>query len=396
MLTGGRSAQVKKLRDVVGDLRGLMAKRMILMLALAGAVVAGLGFVKYRQIRAATQTVMEPPLEAVTTIVARQEKWPATLNVIGTMVAVHGVTVSADLPGTVARIAFDSGTSVNVGDVLVELDTRQERAQLAAMEAQRDLAHINFNRTQELVKQGVMAQMEYDNVAAQQKATEAQVGEIRATIARKTIRAPFSGILGIRQVNLGQYLAAGEAIVPLQALNPIYVNFSVPQEEGAKVRVGRTIRVTSNQAAGAGFTGRVTAIDSVVNEATRNVQLQATLANPGGKLRPGMFVQVELVMGANRPVIALPTTAINYAPYGDSVYIVTDLKDPNGKTYRGVRQQFVKLAGSHGDQVAVVSGINLGDEVVSSGVFKLRNGAAVQVNNKIQPGNNPAPKPEDS
>lgn len=373
-----------------------MAKRMILMLALAGVVVASLGFVKYRQIRAAAQTVMEPPPEAVTTIVARQEKWPATLNVIGTMVAVQGVTVSADLPGTVARIAFDSGKSVNAGDVLVELDTRQERAQLAAIEAQRDLAHINFARMQQLVKEGVVAQTEYDNATAQQKATDAQVGEIRATIARKTIRAPFSGILGIRQINLGQYLAAGEAIVSLQALNPIYVNFGVPQQEGAKVRVGRTIRVTSSDAAGAGFTGRVTAIDSVVNEATRNLQVQATLANPGGRLRPGMFVQVEMIVGADRPVIALPTTAINYAPYGDSVYVVSDLKDPAGHTYRGVRQQFVKLEGSRGDQVAVVSGVKPEDEVVSSGVFKLRNGAAVQVNNKVQPQNNPTPKPEDS
>jgi membrane fusion protein, multidrug efflux system len=373
-----------------------MAKRMILMLAVAGVVVAGLGFVKYRQIRAAAQTVMEPPPEAVTTIVASQEKWPATLNLIGTMVAVHGVTVSADLPGTVARIAFDSGKSVQAGDVLVELDTRQERAQLAAIEAQRDLAHINFARMQQLVKEGVVAQTEYDNAIAQQKATDAQVGEIRATIARKTIRAPFSGILGIRQINLGQYLAAGEAIVSLQALNPIYVNFGVPQQESGKVRVGRTIRVTSSEAASGGFAGRVTAIDSIVNEATRNLQVQATLANPGGRLRPGMFVQVEMIVGADRPVIALPTTAINYAPYGDSVYIVSDLKDPAGHTYRGVRQQFVKLAGSRGDQVAVVSGVKPGDEVVSSGVFKLRNGAAVQVNNKVQPQNNPRPQPEDS
>jgi membrane fusion protein (multidrug efflux system) len=373
-----------------------MAKRMILMLALVAVVVAGLGFVKYRQIQAAAKTVMQPPPEAVTTVVAKQEKWPATLSAIGSAVAVQGVTVSADLPGTVARIAFESGQSVKEGDVLVELDTRQERAQLANTEAQRDLAHINYNRTQELVKQGVIAQVEYDNVTSQQKVTEAQVGEIRATIARKTIRAPFSGILGIRQINLGQYLAAGEAIVPLQSLNPIYVNFNVPQQEGAKVQVGRTIRVTSNDAAGAAFTGRVTAIDSVVNEATRNLQVQATLANPGGKLRPGMFVQVEMVFGADRSVIALPTTAINYAPYGDSVYVVSDLKDPTGKTYRGVRQQAVKLGGSRGDQVAVVSGVKPGDEVVSSGVFKLRNGAAVQVNNKVQPENNPAPKPEDS
>jgi len=375
-----------------------MAKRMILMLAVAATLLGGLGFVKFRQIRTAVAqgAGFQPPPTAVTTIVAKQEKWPATLNVIGTAAAVQGVTVSADLPGTVARIAFDSGKAVNAGDVLVELDTRQERAQLAAMEAQRDLAHINFARMKQLVDEGVIARTEYDNATAQQKATDAQVGEIRATIARKTIRAPFSGILGIRQVNLGQYLSAGEAIVPLQSLNPIYVNFGVPQQTAAQARVGRTLRVSSNDVGGLTFAGRVTALDSVVNEATRNVQVQATLANPGGKLRPGMFVQVEITTGADRPVIALPTSAINYAPYGDSVFVVSDLKDPSGKTYRGVRQEFVKVEGSRGDQVAVVSGVKPGDEVVSSGVFKLRNGAAVQVNNKVQPGNNPAPKPEDS
>jgi membrane fusion protein (multidrug efflux system) len=195
---------------------------------------------------------------------------------------------------------------------------------------------------------------------------------------------------------LGQYLPAGQAIVPLQSLNPIYVNFGVPQQTALEARVGRTLLVSSNDVGGFKFAGRVTALDSVVNEATRNVQVQATLANPGGKLHPGMFVQVEITTGADRPVIALPITAINYAPYGDSVYVVSDMKDPSGKTYRGVRQQLVKLEGSRGDQVAVVSGVNPGDEVVSSGVFKLRNGAAVQVNNKVQPGNNPAPKPEDS
>jgi membrane fusion protein (multidrug efflux system) len=374
-----------------------MAKRMILMLALVAIVVAGLGFTKYRQIQTAVHaSAFQPPPEAVTTVVARQEKWPTTLNVIGTMQAVQGVTVSADLPGTVDRIAFESGNSVKAGDVLVELDTRQERAQLAAAEAQHDLAIVNFNRTQELVKQGVIARLEFDNVTAQQKSTEAQVGEIRATIARKTIRAPFTGILGIRQVNLGQYLSAGEAIVPLQSLDPIYVNFGVPQDAAAKIRVGSMLRVTSNDAANMEFSGRVTAIDAVESEATRNIQVQATLANLRGRLRPGMFVQVAAVTGADRPVIALPTTAINYAPYGNSVYVVSDMKDPSGKTYRGVRQQFVKLEGSRGDQVAVVSGVNPGDEVVSSGVFKLRNGAAVQVNNKVQPENSPAPKPEDS
>lgn len=373
-----------------------MAKRMLLMLALAVAIVAGLGFTKYHQIQAATHMVMQPPPEAVTTIVTKQEKWPSTVDVIGTVAAVQGVTVSADLPGTVDKIEFESGKFVSQGDILVELDTRQERAQLAAAEAQRDLAKINFNRTQELVKEGVVAQMEFDNVNAQKNATEAQVGEIRAAIARKTIRAPFSGVLGIRQANLGQYLSAGQAIVPLQALNPIYVNFGIPQQQAAEMKLGRILRIVTDDNAHEQYMGRITATDSVVSESTRNVQVQATLSNNQMKLHPGMFVQVKVSTGTDQPVIALPASAINYAPYGDSVYVVTDLKDPAGKTYRGVKQQFVKLGSSRGDQVAVISGVNPGDEVVSSGVFKLRNGAAVQVNNKVQPENSLAPKPEDS
>ena len=375
-----------------------MVKRMILMLAVVVLVVAGLGFVKFRQIETAIAqgASFQPPPTAVTTVVAKSETWPSTLAVIGTVAAFQGVTVSADLPGTVDKIYFESGKSVHEGDVLVELDTRQERAQLANVEAQRDLAKINFDRMQKLVKEGVIPRADFDNATAQQKATEAQVGEIRATIARKTIRAPFSGILGIRQVSLGQYLAAGQAIVPLQSVNPIYVNFGVPQQSTAQVGVGRTLRVTSGDLRGIEFKGRVTALDSIVNEDTRNVQVQATLPNPAGKLRPGMFVQVEVALGASRQVVPLPASAINYAPYGDSVYVVTDLTDPKGKSYRGVRQQFVKIEGSRGDQVAVVSGIKPGDEIVSSGVFKLRNGAAVQINNKVQPENNPSPKPEDS
>jgi membrane fusion protein (multidrug efflux system) len=280
--------------------------------------------------------------------------------------------------------------------VIVELDTRQERAQLAALEAQRDLAKVNYGRMQELVREGVISKMEYDQATAQQRQTEANVAEIKATIERKTIRAPFSGVLGIRKVNLGQYLAAGNPVVPLQALNPIYVDFGVPQQAAGQVRVGRNLRVTSEDLAGQTFNGRVTALDSIVDETTRNVQVQATLSNPQSKLKPGMFVQVELGFGASRQAITLPASAISFAPYGDSVFIITDLKDPKGQPYRGVRQQFVKVDGSRGDQVAVVSGVNPGDEVVTSGVFKLRNGAAVTVNNKVQPGDNPAPKPQDS
>jgi membrane fusion protein (multidrug efflux system) len=318
------------------------------------------------------------------------------MSVIGTMEAVQGVTVSADLPGTVARIAFESGQTVQKGDVIVELDTRQERAQLTALEAQRDLAKINNGRMAELVKEGVISKQDYDQATAQQKSTEANVAEIKATIERKTIRAPFTGVLGIRKVNLGQYLAAGNAIVPLQAVNPIYVDFGVPQQAANQVHVGRALHVTSEDIAGQTFTGRVTALDSIVDETTRNIQVQATLPNPQGKLKPGMFVQVEVGYGASKEAITLPASAISYAPYGDSVFIITEMKDPKGQTYKGVRQQFVKIDGSRGDQVAVVSGVNPGEEVVTSGVFKLRNGAAVNVNNKVQPGDNPAPKPQDS
>jgi len=375
-----------------------MAKRMILMLTVMVALVAALGFVKFRQIQAAIAegAAFQPPPEAVTTIVAQQEDWPATLSAIGTMAAVQGVTVSADLPGIVDSISFDSGRPVREGEILAQLDTRQEQAQLAAVEAARDLARLNFDRMRGLVDQGAISRAEYDQAAAEQKQTEARVGEIRATIARKTIRAPFAGILGIRQANLGQYLAGGDPIVPLQSLHPIYVNFGVPQQEAGQVRAGRKVRITTEDLAGAEFTGRVTAIDSTVDEATRNVQVQATLANPDGKLRPGMFVQTAVILGASRSVVTLPASAVSYAPYGDSVFVVTDLKDPNGRPYRGVRQQVVKLGGARGDQIAVVSGIKAGDEIVTSGVFKLRNGAAVLVNNKVRPGNNPAPKPQDS
>jgi membrane fusion protein (multidrug efflux system) len=309
--------------------------------------------------------------------------------------AVQGVTVSADLPGIVARITFESGMHVQEGDVLVELDTRQEQAQLAAAEAQRELARLNFNRLEGLVTEGAISRAEYDQAAAEQKQTEARVGEIRATIERKIIRAPFSGILGLRQVNLGQYLSAGDPVAPLQSLDPIYVNFGVPQQDAEEVRVGRTVRITTGEG-NATFAGRVTAINSTVDPATRNIEVQATLANARGILRPGMFVQTEIILGASRAVVPLPATAINFASYGDSVFIVGDMQSPDGQTYRGVRQQFVKVEGSRGDQVAVVSGVKQGDEVVTSGGFKLRNGAAVVVNNEVQPPNNPAPKPEDS
>lgn len=375
-----------------------MLKRMLLTLLIVFAILGGLGFAKFRQVEAAIAkgASFQIPPTAVTTVVAHQETWPSTLGVIGTAAAIQGVTVSADLPGTIDKIHFESGQWVHEGEILVELDTRQERAQLASLEAQRDLAKVNYDRAQELVKSGVISRSDYDNATAQQKATEAQVGDTRAAIARKTIRAPFTGLLGIRQVSLGQYLAAGQAIVPLQSLDPIYVNFGVPQQDTGRVVLGHVVRITNPDLPGMAFSGRITALDSIIDEQTRNVQVQAILTNKGNKLRPGMFVQVELPIGQSRQVIPLPASAINYAPYGDSVFVIADMKDPKGNSYRGVRQQMVKIDGSRGDQVAIISGINPGDEIVSAGAFRLRNGAPVQVNNTIKPENSPKPNPQDS
>jgi len=374
-----------------------MTKRLLATLAIMLVILAGLSFVKFKQIQTAIAqgAAFQPPPEAVTTIVALQEEWPATLNAIGTLAPVQGVTVSADLPGIVERVQFESGQAVRAGQVLAVLDTRQEQAQLAAIEAQRELARLTFDRVQGLLNEKVISRAEFDRATADYRQNDAKVGEVQAVVQRKTIRAPFSGILGIRQVNVGQYLTGGAALVTLQSLNPIYVNFGVPQQSVGQIPVGRVVHVRANDGATA-WTGRVSAIDSLVDETTRNITVQATLANPDGKLRPGMFVQTEVTLGPSQKVLALPASAISYAPFGDSVFVVAEMKDDAGRAYRGVRQQFVKLGPSRGDQIAVLSGIKPGDEVVTSGVFKLRNGAAIQINNQVRPANSPAPTPKNS
>ncbi|MGH9462869.1 MAG: efflux RND transporter periplasmic adaptor subunit [Vicinamibacteria bacterium] len=375
-----------------------MLKRMVLMLLAVAAFIAVVAFVKYRQIQTSIEqsASFQPPPEAVTTLVAQQAQWQNSVSGIGTVEAVHGVTVSADLPGIVERIDFDSGESVQEGALLVLLDTRQELAQLKAAEARRELARLSVERIRGLRQKGVTSQAELDAAAAEYDQAVANVGVFSAAIDRKSIRAPFAGILGIRQVHLGQYLMSGDPVVPLQSLDPIYVNFNVPQQELSKVRVGSEVRMTSEGIPGAELSGKVTAINSIVDPATRNIEVQATLRNADLVLRPGMFVEARVLLADSQPVVALPASAVLYAPYGDSVFIVEDVTAPDGKTYRGVRQQFVKLGSARGDQIAVLSGVEPGEEVVTSGVFKLRNGAAVLVNNEIQPGNDPAPTPEDS
>jgi membrane fusion protein (multidrug efflux system) len=374
-----------------------MAKRMIIMLIVVLAVVGTLGLVKYRQIRAAIeQGGYTPPPEAVTTVVVQESMWEGTMHAIGTARAVQGVTVSADLPGLVAEIAFESGRHVRAGQVLVRQDTSQERAQLAAAEARRDLAQLNLKRVGELREKDAASQADLDRVAAEAKQADAAVAELEAIVQRKTIRAPFTGLLGLRQVNLGQYLAGGDPVVPLQALAPIYVNFSLPQQDAAQLVPGVEVRVVNEHGSDVVATGSISAVNSIIDASTRNVEAQATFANKDGKLRPGMFVEIEIMTRSNSTVVAVPASAISFAPYGDSVFIVEEMKGPDGKPYKGVRQQFVKLGASRGDQVAILSGLTAGQEVVTSGVFKLRTGASVQVNNEIQPANSIEPRPKDS
>jgi membrane fusion protein (multidrug efflux system) len=375
-----------------------MVKRMFFMLVAVGGFLAIIGFFKYRQIQAAIAqgSSFQPPPEAVTTVVAKEEAWRPDLGAIGTVEAVRGVVLSADLSGIVDKIHFESGQKVRAGDVLLDLDARQERAQLASAEAQRDLDRSNHERAKMLIGEKVISQADADAASAAFDRSEALVGELRATIDRKSIRAPFAGVLGIRQVNLGQYLKSGDPVVPLQAVDPVYVNFSVPQQEFSRVRPGGAIAVTADDPSAPARVGKITAINAVVDEATRNVQVQATLANGDGALRPGMFVRAQVQLDATQSVVPLPSSAISFAPFGDSVFIVEDVKGPDGKSYRGVRQQFVKLGPSRGDQVAVLSGVKPGEEIVSAGTFKLRNGGAVQVTNKVQPSNEAAPKPQDN
>ncbi len=377
-----------------------MKKIFLIVLAfLAGIAIAfALGGIKFFQVRKAMAEYASfaPPPETVTSLIAEEEEWIPSLKAVGSTAAVQGVTVSTDEPGIVQKINFESGQTVKQGDLLVQLEVSQEQAQLRSAEAQMRLAGANLLRQQNLLKSRVSSQADYDSAQAQYDQAVARVEEVKALINKKTIRAPFSGVLGIRAVNLGQYLQSGAQVAPLQSLDPIYVNFWLPQQNLGQIGAGQLVRVQADGLPNVTFDGRINAVDAVVDEATRNVRVQATLPNPNALLRPGMFVNTEVPLASKSNHVVLPATAIQYAPYGDMVYIIEDLKGPDGKTYRGVRQQVVKVGESRGDRVAILSGVNAGEEVVTSGVFKLRPGVHVQVNNSIQPENNEAPKPEDT
>jgi membrane fusion protein (multidrug efflux system) len=334
-----------------------------------------------------------PSAETVTSAVVKADSWETALTSVGTLKAVQGVTVAAELPGKVVKIYFEAGTTVKKGDILLRQDTSSEEAQLSGILAQVNLSRINLDRANQLLAKELISRADRDNAVASAEQAQAQAKNLRTIIAKKTIQAPFSGHLGIRQVNLGQILREGDPIVTLQSLDPIYVDFTLPQRQLPLVRLGLTVQVTTDALRGEALKGQITAINPLVDAETRQIKVQATVPNRGEKLRPGMFANVAVGLPARRKVLAIPATAVLYAPYGDSAFIIEDAADKKGKV---LRQQFVRLGLKRGDFVAVKSGLQEGQTVVSTGVFKLRNGQSVVVDNTLAPDFRKAPKPENN
>jgi len=307
---------------------------------------------------------------------------------------VQGAMISTELPGTVAEVAFESGAMVQKGDLLVQLDTSAEEAQLRSADADTELARADVERARDLTARKVISKAELDAAEAKFKQKSAMTENMRAMIAKKTIRAPFDGAAGIRAVNVGQMINAGQQVVPLQALDPVYVDFALPQQRLAELSNGLEVRVTTDAFPEQEFRGKLTAINSAVDMATRNVSLQATLPNPDHSLRPGMFAKVAVALPQKNPVLVIPATAVSYAPYGDSVFVIEKKKDEKTKQeMQLIRQQFVRLGETRGDFVTVTNGLKAGETVVSSGVFKLRNGMPVVINNELAPKPELSPKP---
>jgi membrane fusion protein (multidrug efflux system) len=361
-----------------------------ILIAVGGLVVliGALGGIKGLQIErmSALGSQNQPPPEVVTTAVARTESWESQLTAVGSLTAVQGVTVTAELTGKVVQIDFKPGSKVQAGDILLRQDTSSEEAQLRAVEATVMLAKLNRERMQKLLAERTVSQSQYDNADASYKQAAAQADNIRASIAKKTIRAPFAGRLGIRLVNLGQVLNEGDAIVSLQSLDPIFVDFSLPQQQLPLLKPGLKIRISNDALAGQVVDGQITAINPQVDAATRNIRIQATVENPQEQLRPGMFVNVAVILPARNAVVAIPATAVLHAPYGDTVFLVEEKKAEGSEhPVKVVRQVLAQLGEAQGDFVAVVSGLKTGDTVVSTGAFKLRNGQAVTVDNTLSP-----------
>jgi len=371
-----------------------MFKRSAFFLLGAFALIGGIAFVKVTQVRAALAKDYTPPPASIVSTTATEETWEHSLQAVGTLTAMQGIIVETELDGKVVEIAFESGAQVRAGDLLLRQDTTTETAQLADAQASAALARINYERASELRQQGANSQSEFDTARAALGSAEARVAAIQATIDKKTLRAPFAGRLGIRAVNFGQFLRGGQPVVPLFSFDPIYVDFSLPQQHLTAIKVGQVVKITVDSFEGEHFEGRLTAINPQVDTATRNVQLQATFANAGERLRPGMFAKAQVVSPEVQRYVTLPATAISFSPYGDAVFIVEPRE--GGAEGLRVRQQFVKTGPRRGNQVAILSGLESGQQVAVGGLTKLQNGAPVVINNTVLPSFDPAPVLSDS
>jgi membrane fusion protein (multidrug efflux system) len=332
--------------------------------------------------------------QTVAAIQAETSPWQSSISSVGSVVAVQGAELSAEVPGIVDTINFESGQDVPAGALLVTLRANNDPAVLANLQATAALDQINYDRDSKQFKADAISQAQVDTDRANLAAAEAQVKGQQALIAEKQVRAPFAGRLGIRQVDVGQYLAVGTQIVSLQQLNPLFVDFYLPQQALSRLAVGQTIDVGVDAYPGQQFAAKITALDAVVDSATRSIQVRATLPNDDLRLRPGMFATVQIPVGAPQNAVTLPLTAIAYNPYGDTVFVLDKGKDKaTGKDDLTARQVFVTLGDTRGDQVEVLKGISPGDTVVTAGQLKLRNGALAAINNDVQPPNNPNPTP---
>jgi membrane fusion protein, multidrug efflux system len=363
--------------------------------------VAGLAIllvlIKGLQIFTMVTTKQPMPVETVTSALVKEEDWAPVLSAVGSISPVQGAVISTELPGTVAEVPFESGATVKKGDLLVRLDTSSEEAQLRSADADTELARADVERARDLTGRKVISKAELDSAEGKFKQKSAMTENMRAVIAKKTIRAPFDGVAGIRSVNVGQMINAGQQVVPLQALDQVFADFALPQQHFAKLSPGLEVRVTTDAVPGRVFVGKLTAINSMVDVATRNVSLQATLENPDHTLRPGMFAKVDVVLPEKRKALVIPGSAISYAPFGDSVFVIEKKKDPKtGKESQVIRQQFVRIGEARGDFVSITTGLKAGETVVGTGVFKLRNGMAVTINNDLAPKPQVAPTPADT
>ena len=365
------------------------------MLLVIGAL-AGVKVFQIKTLIAGGKSFVVPP-ESVSAVVAREEKWQGTLTAIGSVTAVQGVTVTPEIAGIVRELAFESGAVVSKGDLLVRLDTSTEEAQLRALEAQEELARLNVVRERSLRSQNMVSQAQLDAAEATLKQAQGTADATRAIIQKKTIRAPFAGRLGLRLINLGQYLETGKPIVSLQSLTPIYAEFSLPQQELARLKTGLRTQLTTDAYPGRKFDGQLTAINPELDTQTRSVGLQATFENADQLLRPGMFARLEVLLPEEQSVLVVPATSVLSAPYSDSVYVIeSDPGKDGGKPGLVVRQQFIRTGSARGDFVSVKTGLKAGERIVSAGIFKLRNGMSVIENNDLTPKNDLAPKPSDS